>query len=346
MVRRSITSFDVAKLAGVSQPTVSRALRNLPGTSADVRARVTAAARELNYIPSSSGRNLSTRTTHRVAIVIEDLTNPFYPALVEPLRNALAVHGYRAVLVTDRADDPVTVDILADGSYDGVLLCTVTRYSTLPRDLSERGVAHVLVNRVLDVPESSSCSFDNVAGGRQVGEFLNGLGHRVIGAVHGTVDNSTARDRAAGLRDGLKSFGLHIRRVDTRRVPFTYGAGFQAACQLLDRPERPTALFCGNDVIAIGVLAAAKSLHIAVPSDLTVVGFDDISEASWGTIDLTTVQCNREEMATTSVELLLGAMGGADTRREVLAPTGLVLRGTHARRRQDRGAARSASVVR
>ncbi|WP_235623966.1 LacI family DNA-binding transcriptional regulator [Mycolicibacterium goodii] len=327
-----MTSFDVAKLAGVSQPTVSRALRNLPGTSPETRERVLAAALELNYIPSASGRTLSTRTTQRVAIVAEELTNPFYSELVEPLRNTLSEHGYRAVLVTDRADDPVTVDALADGSYDGVLLCTVTRRSTLPRDLTERGIAHVLVNRILDVPESGSCSFDNVAGGRLVGEFLCQLGHQRIGALHGTVDNSTARDRALGLRNGLRAHGLHVRRTDLRRVPFSYAAGYQGALELLDRPDRPSALFCGNDVIAIGALSAAKSLGIRVPEDLTIVGFDDIGAAGWGTVDLTTVNCDRDELARESVELLLRAIGGAEPEQHVIAPTGLVRRGTHGRR--------------
>lgn len=329
MARRSVTSFDVAKKAGVSQPTVSRALRNLPGTSPETRERVRTAALELDYIPSASGRTLSTRTTQRVAIVAEALTNPFYPELVEPLRNALGEYGYRAVLVADRADDPVTIDALADGSYDGVLLCTVTRRSTLPRDLTERGVPHVLVNRILDVPESSSCSFDNLAGGRLVGEFLAGLGHQRIGALHGTVDNSTARDRASGLRSSLRSHGLHVRRTDLRRVPFSYDAGHRAALEFLDRPDRPSAVFCGNDVIAVGALSAAKALRIRVPEELTIIGFDNIGAAGWGTVDLTTVHCDRDELARVSVELLLRAIDGAEPEQHVITPGGMVERGTH-----------------
>lgn len=330
MARSTVTSFDVARKAGVSQPTVSRALRNLPGTSPETRERVLAAAVELNYIPSASGRTLSTRTTQRVAIVAEELTNPFYPELVEPLRNALADRGYRAVLVSDRADDPVTVDALADGSYDGVLLCTVTRRSTLPRDLTERGIPHVLVNRVLDVPESSSCSFDNLAGGRLVGDFLALQGHQRVGALHGTVDNSTARDRASGLRDGLRAHGLHVRRADVRRVPFSYDAGYRGAVELLARPDRPSAVFCGNDVIAIGALSAAKALRVRVPDELTVVGFDDIGAAGWGTVDLTTVRCDRDELARMSVDLLFRAIDGSEPEQHIIAPVGLVLRGTHA----------------
>ena len=326
---KPVTSFDVAHRAGVSQPTVSRALRNLPGTSIETRRKVLAAAQELNYIPSASGRSLSTRTTHRVALVAEGLTNPFYPELVEPIRELLNELGYRTVLITDHAGDEVTADALADGSYDGAVLCTVSRRSTLPRDLTERGIAHVLVNRVLDIPESSSCTFDNRRGARSVGRFLAELGHQRIGAIHGLVEYSTGRERAAGLRQGLRDFGLHIRRADTRRVPFTYEAGHQAALQLLDRRDRPSALFCGNDIVAIGALSAARELGLGVPQDVTIVGFDDVPAAGWGIVGLTTIRCDRHRMAAVSVALLLDSMTGAAAEHHVIAHGDLVLRHTH-----------------
>lgn len=326
---KPVTSFDVARRAGVSQPTVSRALRSLPGTSLETRRKVLAAAHALNYVPSASGRSLSTRTTHRVALVAEGLTNPFYPELVEPIRELLLVRGYRTVLITDRTGDPVTVDALADGSYDGAVLCTVGRRSTLPRDLAERGVPHVLVNRVLDVPESSSCTFDNRGGARTVGRFLAELGHHRIGAIHGLVEYSTGRDRADGLRQGLRESNLHIRRADIRRVPFTYQAGYHAACQLLDRPDRPSALFCGNDIVAIGALSAARDLGVDIPTELTVVGFDDVPSAGWGVVGLTTLRCDRRRLAAVSVDLLIDAMSGGAAEHRVLEHGELILRQTH-----------------
>jgi LacI family transcriptional regulator len=327
---KPITGFDVAHRAGVSQPTVSRALRKLPGTSLETRRKVLAAAQELNYIPSASGRSLSTRTTHRVAVVAEGLTNPFYPELVEPIRELLNQRGYRTVLITDTTGDPLAADALADGSYDGALLCTVGRRSNLPRELTERDVPHVLVNRVLDVPEASSCTFDNRGGAREVGRFLAELGHRRVGAIHGLVEHSTGRDRADGLRQGLRAFGLHIRRTDIRRVPFTYDAGRLAGIQLLDHPDRPSAVFCGNDIVAIGALSAARELGLAVPADVTIVGFDDVPAAGWGIVGLTTIRCDRQRMAAVSVDLLLDSMDGAAAQHHVIEHGALVLRGTHA----------------
>jgi LacI family transcriptional regulator len=327
-MNKRVTSHDVARLAGVSQPTVSRALRNLPGTSVETRSRVLAAAHHLAYVPSTSGRTLSTRRTRRIAIVAEELTNPFYPQLVEPLRHHLAEHGYGCVLVTERSSGSLTVDDLADGSYDGVALCTVSRTSSLPRDLTERGVPHVLVNRVLDVPESSSCSFDNRAGARELGRLVARLGHVRVGAIQGPTEFSTGRQRAVGLREGLREHGLHVRRELTRRVRYTYEGGFRAAQDLLTHAVPPTALFCGNDVVAIGALAAAGMLGIRVPEQLSIVGFDDIDMAGWGMIGLTTIRCDLEALAREAVTLLQQAIDGAPARQVVL-PIALERRRTH-----------------
>lgn len=324
-----VTSHEVARLAGVSQPTVSRALRNAPGVSSPTRARVLEAARRLSYIPSDSARALSTRRTRRIAVVAEELTNPFYPELVEPLRARLATEGYHTVLVTDRSPYPVSVEALTDGSYDGVILCTVGRRSALPRGLSAQKVPHVLVNRMLDVPESSGCCFANAAGAGTVATLLADLGHTRIGAVHGPSEFSTGVQRATGLQAALRRRRLYVPRERVRRVPFTYEDGRRAARDLLQRPEPPTALACGNDVLAIGALAAAAELGLRVPEDLTVVGFDDIPMASWGMIGLTTVRCDRQAMASASVDLLLAALIGSPA-RQVTLPVSLVHRATHA----------------
>ncbi|GGM05181.1 LacI family DNA-binding transcriptional regulator [Dactylosporangium sucinum] len=320
-----VTSFDVAALAGVSQPTVSRALRNLPGTAPETRERVLRAAAELSYVTSDRGRALSTSSTRRIAVVAAELTNPYYPELVEPLRRELARHGYRTVLVADGDD-------LTDGSYDGVVLTTTTRHSTLPRDLTERGVPHVLANRLLDHPESPGCAIDNHEGMRVVADLLAGLGHTRIGAVHGPVDTSTGRERADGLRAGLRRHGLHLRRAHVRRVPFSHDAGCVATRELLGLDDPPTAIVCGNDVIAFGALSAARERNVTVPEDLTVIGFDDIPAAGWPLISLTTMRCDLAELARNAVELLLARIAGtAEAFAQRRLPPVLVERTTHAR---------------
>ncbi|MDX6340577.1 MAG: LacI family transcriptional regulator [Trebonia sp.] len=327
---RKVTSFDVARLAGVSQPTVSRALRNLPGTSPETRARVLSAASELAYIPSDLGRKLSAQSTIRIAVVSEELTIPYYPELVEPLRHELASYNYRTVLVTDTPTGPVGLEALADGSYDGVVLTTTGRSSRLPRDLTERGIPHVLVNRLLDEPESDAVGFDNAQGAALITELLALLGHKRIGSIQGPIETSTARERAEGLARSMRDSGLRVRRELTRRVSFTHDEGQSAALDLVGTAEPPTAIVCGNDVVAMGVLSAARSVGLRVPEDLTVIGFDDIRVAAWPLVNLTTVHCDLELMAKEAVDLLMQQIDGARVQPRVRKiPVALRLRGTH-----------------
>jgi LacI family transcriptional regulator len=196
------------------------------------------------------------------------------------LRTALETRGLRTVLVTDAANDRLTLDALTDGSYDGIILTTTLRKSPLPRDLSERQVPHVLVNRVVDNAISPSCAIDNTLGARAVADLLVTLKHRRIGSLQGPLATSTGRERASALATALRSHGLHTERALTRRVPFDHNAAFNAVLDML-QDQRPTAIACGNDVIAMGVLSTAHHLELAVPRELTIIGFDDIPMSSW-----------------------------------------------------------------
>lgn len=332
---KSVTGHDVAKLAGVSQATVSRALRNLPGISPEARAAVLRAAADLTYTPSDSGRALSTRSTQRVALVVEELTNPYYPELVHPIQRHLAAAGLRTVLVTDTGGEaserPAIVEDLADKSYDGIILTTTLRHSSLPRALTERGIPHVLINRIFDEPESHCCSVDNAAGMSEVSRLLAELGHRRIAAIHGPSSTSTGRERAESLRAGLGTHGIVLHDRLVKWTQYGHDPGMAAALVLLDESPRPTAIVCGNDVIALGVLSAARKRNIQVPKDLTVIGFDDISMAAWPLVDLTTVRCDLEQMARIGVELLVAEIenpGSSPIERRVEAR--LCLRSTHA----------------
>ncbi|MCT1550143.1 LacI family DNA-binding transcriptional regulator [Brevibacterium casei] len=326
---RTITSFDVARLAGVSQSTVSRALRNLPNITPATREKVARAAAELNYVPHGSARSLSTRITSRVAIVSEELTNPFYPALVEPLRHYLNENGYRTMLVTDDEDDALTASNLTDGSCDGVIITTAARNSRLPDALRKAGLPFVLANRTTDSETEAACQFANEAGAAQVAELLAELGHDDIGLITGPERISTSIERERGLRTALEDHGRWLPGRVIRRGDFTAEAGFAGAIDLLDSPIRPTALVCGNDYIAMGALNAAKSLGLSVPDDLTVIGFDDVAMAAWDLVSLTTVRCDLAKLACDAVEMLLRLIDDRPVDTLRVTDVDLVLRGTH-----------------
>lgn len=328
----TITSHDVARLAGVSQPTVSRALRDDSRVSAATREKVEKAARALNYVPSEAGRSLSTRATRRVGVIVTDLTNPFYPHVIAPLHDELQRLGYRMMLLTERSDEAVAEEQLLEQSLDGVVLTTATTESRLPAQLDRRDMPYVFLNRDTGQQGDYGSVVDNHGGGRQVAEQLVGLGHRHIAAIFGSGNTTTGRDRELGFRQALADTGIALPESRVARGAFTYDTGYRALPSLLAADEAPTAVFCGNDVVAIGVLNAAVAAGLRVPDDLTVIGFDDLPMADWEVFRLTTVRHDLRELSCQAARLLVRRITGeADPAGERLVlPTEFVPRNTHA----------------
>ncbi|MGA6161165.1 LacI family DNA-binding transcriptional regulator [Amycolatopsis magusensis] len=327
----AITSHDVARLAGVSQATVSRALRGDPRVTSATLDRVRRAAEALNYVPSEAGRSLSTRTSRRVGVVISDLTNPFYPHLVGPLHDELEQLDYRMMLFTERTESAIATQRLLDRSIDGVVLATATLDSALPDELGRRGLPFVFLNRESANANADSAVVDNEKGGRLVAAELARLGHRSVAIISGPQDTSTGRDRELGFRLGLAEAGIALTERHIQRGPFDFDTGYRALPVLWAQEPRPTAVFCGNDVTAIGALNAALRHGIRIPEELTLVGFDDIPMAGWESFDLTTVRHDLHEMARTSARMLAERIDHPDLapRRTLFTPE-LVRRGTHA----------------
>jgi LacI family transcriptional regulator len=293
------------------------------------RARVQRAAEALSYIPSESGRTLSTRATRRVGVVAAELTNPFYPELVEPLRAELELAGYRTVLIPDRPEAPIDIDRLADGSLDGVVVTTATLGSALPHRLALRGMPFVLLNREVDGVDADVCVADNVAGAAAIADLV-ARNHRVVAAILGPLETSTGRDREAGLRLGLSEHGVALSAKYTRRGAFSYATGHAAALELLALRPRPTVICCGNDVIALGALNAVAAFGFVAGRDVAVTGFDDIAPAAWELFRLTTVRCDLARMARQGVALLAARIRDPElpTQRVLISPE-LVVRDTH-----------------
>lgn len=327
----AFTSHDVAKIAGVSQSTVSRALRDMPGIAPETVARVREVARALSYVPSEAGRSLSTRQAKSIGVFSAELTNPFYPALVEPVRSRLEQLGFRTILLAE-PDDAGAAENLPQGVVDGAIITTAHLGSQLPASLRARHIPFVLVNRSVDGVECDRSTVDNVSGGRIAAEFLADLGHRDIGAIFGPSDTSTGRDRELGFRLGLSERGVSMPDASIHRGQFSYENGYQSTVDLLERPVRPTAVFCGNDVIALGALNAARAQGHHVGRDLTIVGFDDIAMASWELVDLTTVHYDLTMMAQTAADLIVDRIADpAAPFREVTLDPVIVSRGSHHR---------------
>jgi LacI family transcriptional regulator len=326
-----VTSVDVARAAGVSQTTVSRIVNGHEGVSDKVRTKVEAAIEKLGYRPNLSARSLVTSRTHTIGVVLGDPRNSFYAEVLHAVSAALNAAGYRALILSGRAD--TTEDLartLWETNVDGVLLTT----TLLPRDDEGRivslGVPSVTMGPSI-TPETDSISPDNLAGGHLAGRHLVSLGHRRIGVIAGPLSVASVRDRHEGFLAELTAADIVFDDDLLGIADLDYTRAFDAATLLLQLPEPPTALFCHNDLVAFGALNAAKALGISVPRDLSVLGFDDVAMSSWEAFDLTTVRQPIVDMARGAVELLLARLD--DPERDaahVTLPCTLVERSTTA----------------
>ena len=332
------TSSTVAAEVGVSQSTVSRALRGDPRVSSETRLRIEAAAERLGYRLASAPLPGPERT-RTIGVVVADLTNPFFPTLLTPIHDELRLMGYRVVLFAERTDIPTGQEALSrllDRSIDGVLVTTATLGSRLTEAMRRRDLPVVLLNRYVDGMDVDRVVADNHEGGRLAGRHLLQLGHRRIGVINGPSNTSTCRDRYAGFTEALAEEGVEVDAALVREGPYSHQSGYQHARELLRLDDAPTAIFCGNDIIGFGAVDAARSLSIQVPTDVSILGFDDVPMASWEVFQLTTVHQPLDDMARAAARMLVERIESdtpVGTGREQVFATSLVKRSTTDRTR-------------
>lgn len=313
--RRAPTSHDVAALAGVAQSTVSRALSGDPSISEPTRERVVEAARELHYSPNAMARSLITRRADRVGVFIADITNPFYPELVESLEREFEALGYGLALFSDGvySEEDGQLDLFLSRTIDGLIFASAGLGFSLGDRLAATEAPVVFLNRHVDDDRFDRVVADNVGGGRLAAELLLELGHTRIAQISGPPQTSTARDRDVGFQAALAERGAPLPGRYHRHGPYAHATGFEGCRSLLSEDPPPTAIFCGNDVIALGAWDAAVSAGLDVPGDLSIVGFDDILLSGWESIGLTTVRQPLAAMAASSARLLVGRIESGHT---------------------------------
>lgn len=292
-----VTSHDVARLAGVSQPTVSRALRDSPRVSEATKRRVREAVATLGYVPSATGRALSMGRSNRVGLLLTDLENQFYPHVIAPMHQALEALGYELMLMTESSDTGPVAERIAANNLDGVILATTTVDSVLPVRLRDREIPFVYFNRTADTVAADAVTVDPEAGVCQLVAVLVEQGHQRVGAIFGPRNTSTGEARETALRQCLSEASISLAASDVRHGPFEFEAGLAAARELLASPDHPGVILCGNDVVGLGALNAAAELGIDVPGGVSIVGFDDLPTSRWALIQLSTVAYDLDAMA-------------------------------------------------
>jgi LacI family transcriptional regulator len=325
-----VTSRDVARAAGVSQATVSRVLRGSEHVSAHTRERVLAALEGVGYIPNAHARAMRTGRTGTIGIVMERITNPFYPELLESLAAVLAGRGQRMILwLSEGPAELSAVTAIHEGTIDGVIFTTVRQGSVALEEAIRMNAPSVLVNRTVDGLPCDQVASTNFEGSANVARYFAEHGHDRVGVICGLDGVSTNNERYSGFIAGAKAAGITVRSSGSLAGDFTHAHGYRAFERLMSQKVPPTAIFCVNDLLAFGALNGAKAAGVRVPEDVWVVGFDDIDMASWPSNSLTTVKQRLDDMANAAVELLLGRID--DPRRQpstLRFPSQLVIRGT------------------
>jgi LacI family transcriptional regulator len=325
------TIQDVARAAGVHPGTVSRALNpQLAGrVTAETTRRIEEAAARLGYVPDQLGRNLRTRRSFTVGVLIPDLGNPVFPPIVRGVEDTLRRAGYEA-LIANTDDGPANearlIEVLRARRCDGFVIASSRRDAPTIADLVAAGDPVVLVNRLVESGADSVAS-DDVAGMEAAVDHLVALGHTEIAYVSGPLDLSMTQVRRAAFADAVRSTGLAddgelVETADRYAVQ----EGERALGRLLER-RRPTAVIAGNDLIAVGCYAALRKRGLNCPAEVSVVGFNDMPLAGFLDPPLTTVAIPQYEIGVTAAELVLARMNdGAAEPQARLLPTELVTR--------------------
>ncbi|WP_245674127.1 MULTISPECIES: LacI family DNA-binding transcriptional regulator [Actinoplanes] len=318
-----MTIKDVARLAGVSQSSVCRALAHPDQVRPETRERVERAARDLDYHPNRAARSLITGRTGTIGVILPDLGNPFFPDVVKSIQTR-ARRAEHAVLFSDTDEDPtVEAPVIAAMArqVDGLLLCSPRAADEELRALAGRKPMVVLNRRITPFP---SVTADNADGMRQAAAHLHALGHRRVAYVAGPRASWSNRDRLRGLRAATATRDMTL--IEIGNVTPTVDGGAAAADLVAASPA--TAVLAYNDLIALGLRQRFQARGIDVPGRISIVGFDDILVAAL--VDLTTVAIAREQIGRVGVELLLAEMSNkadkprktTETQLRVRASTG------------------------
>ncbi|MHB0777252.1 LacI family DNA-binding transcriptional regulator [Halomonas sp. WWR20] len=310
-IKEKVVAKRLAEELGVSVSTISRAFSPNSAIGNKTRQRVLQRAKELGYQPNPYAQSLITQRTKIAGIIVSDITNPFYPEVLTGLTEALQKIGLNVMLFTGNGENGADEAIPLALRYqpDLVVVMAATVSSQVAVQATAKGTHLVFFNRY--VPDSNAFTVicDNRLGGREVADYLIETGHQKLAFVAGLPGATTSQDRWKGFLERCRERG-HSTPVKEEAGLFSHDAGYTATLRLLSGDERPDAVFCANDILALGALDAITSLKLRVPEDIAVVGFDDIAMASWHSYSLTTYHQPVKEMVSVTVELAQEIIAG------------------------------------
>jgi LacI family transcriptional regulator len=327
---------DVARRAGVSPATISRYLRGQRIRSEEA---VRAAIKECDYWPTAAARSLRSGVHYAIAVVVPDITNPFFAALVKGIESVFQAGPYSVLLANTDESSELEDTLLADlvRRVDGVILAPATEQDQTPLHVREAGLPVVFVDREMTEASFDSILVDNVDGGRQAARHLLGLGHRRIAMISGPLSNTPGRARHEGFVAELQDHEVKLEEEYCIVADFREKGGYDAMLHLLALNERPTAVFAANNLMTIGALRALHSMRVQMPDEMSIIGFDDLDLAEILQPPLTIIDRPMVRQGVLAARLLLTRLidHSAEEPQRVVLPVRLVERGSTAPPRTD-----------
>jgi len=324
----AVSIKDIAKVANVSYSTVSRALNNSPRVKRETREQIRRLAAEMGYYPSAVARSLVTRRTRTIGVVVTTITDLFFAEVIHAIEETALRHNY-SVILTNSGGEPerelAAIRALRERRVDGIIL--VSGCSSKETLRAEKGMdlPIVTVNKFHKEYLGYSVEVDNFGGGWEATQHLLGLGHRRVAHVAGLSGEWDSLRRQNGYEQALCAYGLSVDPNLIVQGGNRPEGGIAAMQRLLTLSPPPTAIFCYNDALALGVMRAARAAGLRIPQDLSIVGFDDIDLAPYFEPPLTTVAQPKREMGEKAVRMILGLLAGESVQDCVL-PSRLIIR--------------------
>ena len=322
---------DVAKMAGVSTATVSRCLNEPGKVTEKTRERVMNAVDALGYTPHFGAKALASRKTRTVGAVIPTMDNAIFARGLQAFQEALAAAGVTLLVSSSGYDAEQEADqirVLVTRGAEGVLLIGTARLAKAYEFLARSKTPYVIAWALSDRQEPC-VGFDNLAAAQAMAQRVLTLGHREIAMISGiTAMNDRAASRVSGVRAALANAGLDPDRLRVEEVRYAFKDAVQAFDRLIEQDLRPTAIICGNDVLGVGAISAAKRRGLRVPEDISITGFDDIDIAAHVEPGLTTVHVPHERMGAGAAAALLALIEGKTWGTTVCIETTIIERGS------------------
>lgn len=337
-MNKSVTLEDIARQAGVSPSTVSRVLNGSKRVADDKRALVLAAIEQHQFRPNPVARGLVHGRTMMIGVLAQDISSPFFARMISGIEQGLARTAYRSILTTthwqtdDLEDESHSLELLLERRVDGVIVLAGRIPDAELRDVAAK-IPMVVVARRVPGMEAQCLYLDNEGGAYRATRYLIGLGHTRIAHIAGTAGHPDAIDRLAGYHRALAEAGLEADDQLVVQGQFTEDSGLAAVEQLLARGGRFTAIFAANDQSAYGVMLGLYNHDYRIPTDASVVGYDDQFLSAYTLPPLTTVHHPTVELGKAAAEGLLRILDGTEPMLPHF-PTDLVIRKSAARARQ------------